>query len=52
VEERAVGFGDEYWVQMESVTIRPGESIADLEKRLSEEHGTEVRIHVPSWQEE
>ncbi len=52
VEEEAPAFGDGIWLGLENITIKPGKSIAELEKELAEERGIKVRIYVPEWQEE
>ena len=52
VEENAPGFGDDVWITRDSITIKPGESIKEMEKQLSEERKIPVKIYVPEWQEE
>ena len=48
VETWAEGFND--WVrQHETVTIKPGESIAQIEAALTRDEGVKVRLYVPDF---
>ena len=52
IEEEALGFAPDVWIRGHAITIKPGESIQEIEAQLTQDYGTRVRIVIPEWQEE